>query len=261
MSFVRDSSGDIMHYDDPETVFTDTTILGYGMTVYDNTGTGIGKAGPIVNNTFYLNKPLYGFEDKNQYNGLTTNHTYNLVFSINQTPSNGDLAFDKDGNLIEGVYFTDSTHIYDPTSFQTGTFVFEVVNLGSTLNFTPSSIGWTLVVTETGDCNPGGGETVYAVDSSSLNQVILRRVGYLFALPLLTVTPNTWYPGNGSTVGQGTLVFHKSITRVQIHVNTYTNSPVQSYTNCTIISQNSTDIIIEPIDKSIPVTLSYYGNF
>ena len=252
VDFIRNQIVDINR---PQTVYTDTNILDYGMTVYNDNGTAITKAGPVVNGNFYINQPLYGFYDKGSYDRITPNHTNILVYALSPTPSNGDLAFDKNGDLIEGVYFTDSTHIYDPDSL-TSTYIWEMHSFADTLIYRPFENDWTLNVTVTGDFSANG--SLQAVNSTNSNPAALLEPYNLFTLPLVERTPANWYP---EIVGSAVVSLHKSINRVKIVASTYSNDPILSVSNCNVIQETNSYMIIEPINKALPVSISYNGNY
>lgn len=113
----RDASKDTIIYDTPTTLYTDSTTLTTGMTLYDNTGTDTGyKVGTISGDSFDIQT-----ETVTTYYAWKFNSAYNLanepipgvysgnVYTTTETPDANSVIYNGINSTIPFISFSGTT--------------------------------------------------------------------------------------------------------------------------------------------------------
>ena len=115
MHFLRNTSKDVIPQ--PAILYTDSTTLTTGMTLYDNTGTDTGlKVGTISGNSFDIQTETvatyYAWEFNSAYNlahePVNTNYTGN-VYTTTETPDSNSIIYNGIDSTIPFVSLNGTT--------------------------------------------------------------------------------------------------------------------------------------------------------
>lgn len=238
----RDTSKDKTLYTVPPTVYTDSTTLTNGMTVYDNTGTDTGYVvGTISGNSFdILSVPeiLYGIQ-------VGGDSSLWYLFVDNTNPTTGDKVYDKDANEV-GYLFSNSYVNVNNTNYP-------FTNCSSFMYFSPASdSNWTFTLTSTGYST----SVQYLIASNNSSNKIATTYELNDTPGSTTISDLVTIVSNNNNLSNATLSLHPSIKALYVrYFEGDSEISATSTSNCTVQSYNPAWIIPTSYSQTVAVTL------